>query len=132
VMTTPGRGEREPHRLRPGCWAACLGVVLPMSDRRPPVAAATVHLPQSAGRTSRRGKAKTMNTTKTNKMKALAVNAAMTLVLGAGATALPMPSASAAVARDGADHTVGHVRHSGTDDTLGHAKHRADDGVGHV
>jgi hypothetical protein len=58
-----------------------------------------------------------MNTTKSNKMKSLAVGAAMTLVLGAGAIALFMPSASAAVARHGADDTLGHARHSGTDDT---------------
>src|SRR6185503_9314948 len=72
-----------------------------------------------------------MTTTKTHKMKALAVGAAMTLVLGAGATVLLMPSASAAVARPGADAALGHVRSSGrvrpgghrADDTLGHVRH---------
>jgi hypothetical protein len=58
-----------------------------------------------------------MTATKTNRMKALAVGAAMTLVLGAGATVLFAPSASAAVATHVADDTPGHVRHSGTDDT---------------
>jgi hypothetical protein len=58
-----------------------------------------------------------MTTTKSKRMKALAVGAAMTLVLGAGATVLLAPPASAAVARHGADDTLGHVRHSGTDDT---------------
>jgi len=90
---------------------------------------------------SRRGKAETMTTTKTHKMKALAVGAAMTLVLGAGATVLLMPSASAAVARPGADAALGPVRHSRADDTLGHLRssgrvrpggHRADDTLGHV
>jgi hypothetical protein len=58
-----------------------------------------------------------MGTTKRNRMKSLAVGAAVTVVLGAGATVLLVPSASAAVARQGADSTPGHVRHSGTDDT---------------
>lgn len=57
-----------------------------------------------------------MSTTKTNRMKALAVGAAMTLVLGAGASVFFIPSASAAVASHSADDTLGHVRHSGTDD----------------
>ena len=49
-----------------------------------------------------------MNMTKNNKMKTLAVGAAMTLVLGAGAAAVLMPSmASAAVARQGSDDTLG-------------------------
>lgn len=68
-----------------------------------------------------------MTTTKTNKMKALAVGAAMTLVLGAGATVLLVPSASAAVARQGADDTLGHVRHSGAGDTPGHVRHSGTD-----
>jgi hypothetical protein len=58
-----------------------------------------------------------MNSTKSHRMKALAVGAAMTLVLGAGATVLFMPSASAAVATHSAEDTPGHVRHSGADDT---------------
>ena len=83
-----------------------------------------------------------MNMTKSNKMKTLAVGAAMTLVLGAGVAAVLMPSmASAAVARQGSDDTLGHVRigvavgharHSGLDDVVGHARHGADDGVGHL
>ena len=69
------------------------------------------------------GKGKTMRT-KSFRIKAMAVGAAMTLVLGAGA-------ASAAVARHGADDGVGHVRHSG-DDAVGHVRHSgADDAVGH-
>jgi hypothetical protein len=72
-----------------------------------------------------------MTTTKSNRMKSLAVGAAMTLVLGAGATVLFMPSASAAVAGHGTDNTLGHVRSSGSvrpaghgaDDTLGHVRH---------
>ena len=68
-----------------------------------------------------------MGTTKSNRMKALAVGAAMTVVLGAGATVLFMPSASAAVTRQGANDTAGHVRHSGADDTLGHVRHSGTD-----
>jgi hypothetical protein len=76
-----------------------------------------------------------MNSTKSHRMKALAVGAAMTLVLGAGATVLFMPSASAAVAGHGADDTLGHVRSSGSvrpaghgvDDTLGHVRHGGTD-----
>jgi hypothetical protein len=76
-----------------------------------------------------------MTTTKTNKMKALAVGAAMTLALATGATVLFVPSAHAAVARSGADEALGHVRSSGTvrpdghgdDDTLGHVRHSGTD-----
>jgi|GEM_PF-3761536 len=76
-----------------------------------------------------------MTTTKTNRMKTVVVGAAMTLMLGAGATVLFMPSASAAVARQGADDTPGHLRSSGTvrpaghgaDDTLGHVRHSGSD-----
>jgi hypothetical protein len=42
----------------PGRWAGRGLVVLPTSDRQPPMAAATVWLPQRAGRTLRRGKAR--------------------------------------------------------------------------
>jgi hypothetical protein len=67
------------------------------------------------------------------RMKALAVGAAITGVLGGGAAAVLLPGV--AVASQGADDTVGHVRHSqGADDAAGHVRHSqgADDPVGHV
>ena len=83
-----------------------------------------------------------MTRTKSNRMKALAAGAAITVVLGGGATAVFLPSfASAAVPSHsmddlggheshGADDAVGHVSH-GADDPVGHARHGADDPVGH-
>ena len=107
-----------------GVLGGCLLVVLPTSDRQPPIAAGTVRLPQGADELHA-GKGETMTRTKSYRMKAMAVGAAMTLLLGAGA-------ASAAVARHGADDGVGHVRHSGADDAVGHVRHSgADDAVGH-
>jgi len=73
-----------------------------------------------------------MTRTKSNKMKALAVSAAITCVLGGGAAAVLLPSvASASVAIHGADDPVGHLRH-GADDPVAHASHGADDPVGHA
>ena len=87
-----------------------------------------------------------MTMTKSNRMKKLAVGAAMTLALGGGAVAVLQPTlASAAVASQGADDPVGHVRH-GADDLVGHVassasvatprvslpRHGADDPAGHV
>jgi hypothetical protein len=167
-VTTP-RSEREPHRSLgfgwvlghlPGWWYhRCLIDSLPLPLRR---------FTYRKGRDELyAGEAETMNPTKTTKMKSLAVGAAMTLVLCAGATALLMPAIANAAAehhtddmlaqirhnrtkdtvspvrqaRQGADDTLGHLRHSGVDDTVGHlrssgavpqAKRGADDTLGHV
>ena len=67
------------------------------------------------------------------RIKALAAGAAITCVLGGGAAAVLLPGV--AFASQGADDTVGHVRHSqGADDAAGHVRHSqgADDPVGHV
>jgi hypothetical protein len=68
-----------------------------------------------------------------NRMKALTAGVAISCVLGGGAAAVLLPGV--AFASQGADDTVGHVRHSrGADDTVGHIRHGrgADDPVGHV
>jgi hypothetical protein len=96
-----------------------------------------------------------MTGTISKKMKTLAAAMAVTGALAAGATALAPSFASAS---QGADDTVGHVRHSGTDDAArqvrqgqgaddapghirqsrgaddapGHVRHSGDDGVGHT
>jgi hypothetical protein len=75
---------------------------------------------RKSGTNFTQGKAETMTSTKSERMKALAVGAATAIVLGGGATAVLMPSiASAAGARQGAADAVGHVRHSGADDAVG-------------
>ena len=68
-----------------------------------------------------------------NKMKALTVGPAISCVLGGGAAAVLLPGV--AVASQGADDAVGHVRHSqGADDAVGHVRHAqgADDAAGHT
>jgi hypothetical protein len=73
-----------------------------------------------------------MTMTKSNKMKKLAVGAALTCLLGGGLTSVLVPSfASATVAKHSADDPAGHARHS-ADDPKGHAKHGADDPKGHA
>ena len=68
-----------------------------------------------------------------NKMKALTAGAAISCVLGGGAAAVLLPGV--AVASQGADDPIGHIRHGqGADDPVGHVRHAqgADDPVGHV
>jgi hypothetical protein len=67
-----------------------------------------------------------------NKMKTLAVGAAMTCLLGGGATAVLLPGiASGAVAKNGVEDVAGHAKHTGLD-PAGHAKHTGLDPAGHA
>jgi hypothetical protein len=79
-----------------------------------------------------------MNTTKSNRIKRLALGATLTLVLGGGAAAALVPSfASAAVTPKVSDDPAGHLRH-GADDLIAHstmatpsATPTSDDPIGH-
>jgi hypothetical protein len=75
------------------------------------MAAATVYLPQGAGEPE--SGRETMTRISSNRIRALAVGAAITCVLGGGATAVLLPSFAAA--SQGADDGVRHVRHSADD-----------------
>ena len=105
-----------------------------MSDRHCPNAAATVYLPQGADE-PQAGEGQTTTiykSTMSNRMKTLAVGAAMTFVLGGGATAVLLPGfASASVTTHGADDVVGHAGH-GADDVAGHPQHAAEHLVVHA
>ena len=73
-----------------------------------------------------------MTRTQSNKMKKLAVGAAMTLalVLAGGATAVLLPSAaSAADTTQGTNVVVSHVWHTGADVMVAHVQHNLSDNM---
>src|SRR3954466_8728462 len=88
-----------------------------------------------------------MTTTKSRRIRVLAIGAAASCVLAGGATAALVPSVANAVvakhgvvdtqnddrlvvAKHGADDPAGHVRGGGADDPVGHARHGGDDPAG--